>query len=112
MSVVLRYLLTDRCAGLAERRKALIPFHAYDGGRTPIDEHFVEAAHYVRDGGNVCRLHFTVSAEHMERCRDLAERAAAKYGPRFDVRYEVGFSIQKASTDALAVDTRGLPFRA
>ena len=110
--VVLDAMLTRRGLACAELPKALLPFHRYgDEIRTPIDEHFVEAAHYVRDARGICRLHFTVSEEHMDACRDRAERAALLYGKRFGVAYEVGFSVQQSSTDALAVDLEGTPFR-
>ena len=110
--VVLQYLLTSRGLGCAELPKALLPFHRYEHERrTPIEEHLVEAAHYVRDGSGTCRVHFTVSEEHLSRCRDLAARAAESFGKRFGVRYEIGFSLQKPSTDALAVDPAGNPFR-
>jgi hypothetical protein len=109
---VLDVLLTEHGLGCADLPKALLPFHRYgDEVRTPIDEHFVEAAHYVRDAGGTCRLHFTVSEEHMAACRERAERAAALFGKRFGVTYETGFSIQQTSTDALAVDLECNPFR-
>jgi hypothetical protein len=109
---VLAYLLTERGLNCAELPKALLPFHRYgDEIRTPIDEHLVEAAHYVGDGAGVCRLHFTVSQEHLDACRAVVDRAAALYGARFAVRYEVGFSIQAPATDSIAVDPAGAPFR-
>jgi hypothetical protein len=110
--VVLDHLLTRRGLGCAELPKALLPFHRYDGEvRTPLEEHLVEAAQYVRDGMSRCRLHFTVSAEHLEACTELVQRASMKYGRRFGVTYEVGFSLQKPSTDTVAVDDELRPFR-
>jgi hypothetical protein len=110
--VLLDYLLGERGLGCADLPKALLPFHRYDGAHlTPIEEHLVEAAHYVRDASATCRVHFTVSEEHRERCRALAAHAAETLGRRFGVRYEIGFSVQKPSTDALAVDADGRPFR-
>src|SRR6185295_18127096 len=101
--VVLDAMLTRRGLACAELPKALLPFHRYgDEIRTAIDEHFVEAAHHVRDVAGICRLHFTVSEEHMAACRDRAARAALLYGKRYGVTYEVGFSVQQPSTDALA----------
>jgi hypothetical protein len=110
--VVLRYLLTSRGLNCAELPKALLPFHRYgDEIRTAIDEHLVEAARYVRDGKGICRLHFTVSEEHLDACREVARRGAALYGERFGVTYAIGFSIQAPSTDSVAVDSQGNPFR-
>jgi hypothetical protein len=91
--------------------KGLLPFHRYDdGARTAFEEHLVEAAEYGRDAHGVCRLHFTVSAEHEDAFRKLFDRVAASYEKRFGVRYEVGFSTQHPSTDALAVEADNRPF--
>jgi hypothetical protein len=91
--------------------KGLLPFHRYDdGARTAFEEHLVEAAAYGRDAHGVCRLHFTVSAEHEDAFHALFKRVVASYEKRFGVRYEVAFSTQHPSTDALAVDADNLPF--
>jgi hypothetical protein len=88
-----------------------LPFHRYDeGARTAFEEHLVEAAEYVRDEHGVCRLHFTVSAEHEDAFRELFDRVVTSYEKRFGVRYEVGFSTQHPSTDALAVEADNRPF--
>ncbi|MFH1679266.1 MAG: DUF4301 family protein [Candidatus Eisenbacteria bacterium] len=93
--------------------KGLIPFHAYESEiRTPFEEHLIEAALYARNGDGVCRLHFTVSPEHEQGFRKLLAEAGPRREREFGVRYEVGFSAQKPSTDTLAVDERGSPFRA
>jgi hypothetical protein len=91
--------------------KGLLPFHRYeDGVRTAFEEHLVEAAAYGRDAHGICRLHFTVSAEHANAFRALFDRVVASYEKRFGVRYEVTFSTQHSSTDALAVDADNRPF--
>ena len=109
---LLEMLLTDRGLGYAALPKALLRFHRYrDERRTAMEEHLVEATRYSRDAEGRCRLHFTVSGEHLEACREHAARASLRYGERFGVRYDVGFSLQKCSTDSLAVDPDGRPFR-
>lgn len=97
---------------LAATPKGLLPFHKYaDGPRTPFEEHLHEAAGTVRDAGGLCRVHFTVSPEHrpafeatLEEIRPRMERAT---GARFDVT----FSEQSPSTDTIAMDPDGRPFR-
>lgn len=91
--------------------KGLIPFHKYDGGpRTAFEEHLVEAAATVKDGDGVCRVHFTVSPEHLQVFRLLADRVAPAYEKRLGVKFAFGWSVQKASTDTIAATAQGGPF--
>ena len=109
---ILRFLLTPEGLDYAELPKGLLKFHRYeDGVRTPFEEHLVEAAEYVRDADGVCRLHFTVSPEHRSRFESLLKNVRPSYEKAYGVEYRVEFSIQKPSTDTIAVDEKGLPFR-
>jgi len=104
--------LEDEGLGYAALPKGLLAFHvAADGARTAFEEHLVEAARYARAADGVCRLHFTVSPEHEPKFRALLDSVLSSYESRFDVRYEIGFSVQKPSTDAIAVDLDNAPFR-
>lgn len=109
---LLRELLEDEGLSYASLPKGLLKFHR-EGGivRTAFEEHLVEAAAYARGAGDLCRLHFTVSPEHESRFRALLADVQAAYEARFGVRYEVEFSQQKPSTDTIAVDPDGKPFR-
>jgi hypothetical protein len=105
-------LLHDGGLGYASMPKGLLLFHRANGEvRTPFEEHLVEAAQYARGAGDVARLHFTVSPEHEPLFRGLLDEVREKYERRFAVRYEVEFSQQKPSTDTIAVDPDGRPFR-
>jgi hypothetical protein len=109
---LLEHLLTDTGMGYGELPKALLKFHGYgDINRTAFEEHLVEAAEYARGEGDVCRLHFTVSPEHRAGFEALLAEVRGRYEEQFGVRYEVDFSIQKSSTDVLAVELDGKPFR-
>jgi hypothetical protein len=101
-------LLTPQGLNYANLPKGLLAFHAYpDGVRTPFEEHLVEAASYGRDARGDCRLHFTVSHEHITGFRELASRVVDRYAAQTGVRYEVDFSTQHPSTDSFAVDMNG-----
>ncbi|HTT30518.1 MAG TPA: DUF4301 family protein [Solirubrobacteraceae bacterium] len=92
--------------------KGLLPFHRYpEGNRTAFEEHLVEAAETVADRHGTCRVHFTVSPEHEDRFRKLLGEVRDGIERRHDIRLEVGFSIQKRSTDTVAVDLHNRPFR-
>lgn len=91
--------------------KGLVTFHSYeDGTRKAVEEHLVEAAQYGSSNG-IARIHFTVSPEHEKGFRDLLEKKVPKYESRFGVKYEISFSIQKPSTDTIAVNPDNTPFR-
>jgi len=108
---VLSTLLEPAGLGYADCPKALLPFHRYgEERRTAFEEHLVEAAVLVSDAGGRCRAHFTVSAEHMDRFLALLELARPRLEARHGVSYEVEFSVQKPSTDTLALDPGGQPF--
>ena len=109
---ILDALLTSSGLDYADLPKGLLPFHRYGSAeRTPFEEHLVEAVGYARAADGRCRLHFTVSPEHEDRFRELLDKVRLSYEQRFEARFEVGFSVQKGSTDTVAVDTRDQPFR-
>ncbi len=106
---IVRLLLEDMQYG--KLPKGLLLFHKYaDGSRTPALEHLVEGALYANAGGKV-NLHFTISPEH----RALFEKHIAAhledFAQAYEATFEVSFSEQKPSTDTLAADKEGMPFR-
>lgn len=91
--------------------KGLVTFHAYpEGARKAVEEHLVEGAAYASSNG-VARIHFTVSPEHMEGFKSLLEEKIPGYEQRFGIRYDISFSVQKPSTDTIAVNPDNTPFR-
>lgn len=92
--------------------KGLVLFHRYPTGtsRTAFEEHLVEGAMYAACDG-VVNIHFTVSPEHMEGFRELFESVRTHYESRYDVRYNISMSVQKSSTDTIAVNPDCTPFR-
>ena len=91
--------------------KGLVTFHAYpEGARKAVEEHLVEGAMYASSNGTV-KIHFTVSPEHMDGFRNLLEQKIPLYEERFGVKYDISFSVQKSSTDMIAVNADNTPFR-
>jgi len=109
---IVEYLTTPSGLDYANRPKGLLQFHRYGSdSRTAFEEHLVEAAAYARDETGACRLHFTVSPQHVagfERC--LAE-VRPLYETRFAATFAVDFSTQHPRTDTIAVDAENQPFR-
>ncbi len=92
--------------------KALIEFHHYpSGGRTACEEHLVEGAQYAASEGGVVNIHFTISAEHQEGFEKIINEQKESLEKRFGVKYAVNYSVQKASTDTIAVDQANQPMR-
>ena len=105
-------LLETPGMGYAHLPKGLLSFHgAGDGVRTAFEEHLAEAAELMREKGGACRLHFTVSSEHREEFAAALAAARNRFEAALKVRYDVSFSEQHPSTDTLALDEEGRPFR-
>ena len=91
--------------------KGLVTFHAYaDGNRKAVEEHLAEGAMYAASN-SVVKIHFTVSPEHIEGFRSLLDEKLSHYEAKFGVKYEISFSVQKSSTDTIAVNPDNTPFR-
>jgi Domain of unknown function (DUF4301) len=109
---ILEFILTRKGLNYAWLPKALLKFHIYPGRpRTALEEHLVEAALYVRDAQEICRIHFTISEEHQPQIMDLLFRIKGYYEELFGVKYEVTVTIQHPSTDTIAVDMENNPYR-
>lgn len=108
---VVDYLLNDKGLGYGQLPKGLLLFHKYVGTqRTPLEEHLVESALYANCNG-VVHLHYTVSPEHKNLFEDCVNHVKGEYESKFNVRYCVSFSVQKPSTDTIAVNPDNTPFR-
>ena len=100
-----RYLLETMAYG--KLPKGLLLFHKYrDGARTPALEHLAEGALT-----GATRIHFTVSHEHLPLFRQHIAENLKKFEDKYGVKYEVSFSEQMPSTDTLAANPDGTPFR-
>ena len=91
--------------------KGLLLFHNYpEGPRTPMEEHLVEGALYAASNGEA-HVHFTVSHEHMELFKQKVAQKADMYAKKYGIAYDITFSEQKPSTDTIAANPDGTPFR-
>ncbi len=93
--------------------KALLSFHAYRGGevRTALEEHLREAADLIADRRKVCRLHVTVSAEHVQPVKSFLRLSVPRLEESCGVRFRVELSVQSPSTSIVAADGQSRPFR-
>jgi hypothetical protein len=109
---ILLYLLTDKGFDYAQKPKALLKFHRYENeSRTALEEHLVEAARLVADKEGTCRIHFSMTEQHLPEAKAFCASILPLYEKRLGVRYELTFSIQSPATDTLAVNLENIPFR-
>ena len=108
-------LLENEGLGYGKLPKALLKFHRYkEISRYALEEHLVEAAQYSTaetEDGVIAQLHFTVSQEHLNIFKNTVEEVLPEYEERFGIRYDITYSVQKPSTDTIAVDMNNEPFR-
>ena len=111
MPQVLQALLHVPGLGYANLPKALLPFHQYpDGTRTSLEEHVREAMMYAYKTTDRIRIHLTISAQFKTKVEAHIETIQQKVAQN-GIKIELTVSIQKPSTDTIALDSQGQPFR-
>ena len=111
-NTILDLLLYTPGLNYAQLPKALLKFHKYQShSRTALEEHLVEAAHYITDRNKNTHIHFTLSPEHIHEFEKLLSEKVPYYEKQLGVTYRITHSIQKPSTDTIAVDKNNEPFR-
>jgi hypothetical protein len=111
-ATVVEFLLDGRGLDYGNLPKGLLLFHTYpEGKRTPVEEHIVEGALYSRNIDGRIHIHFTLSPEHIEKFNAHLNHILERYNTLFDAKYVITHSIQKPSTDTIAVSPDNEPFR-
>ena len=106
---ILHYILTPEGLNYGRLPKALIKFHAYGQGcRTALEEHLVEAARYTADNRKGCRLHFTVSEEHLSSIARFLKEITPGYEKQFGVTFQIGLSCQSSASNTVALEGQAL----
>ncbi len=109
---ILTYLMLEKGMNYANKPKALLAFHSYeDDVRLALEEHFVEGVEYVKGSDKEVKIHFTVSPEHLSDFKAMVKEKKEKYEKTYQVNFYVTYSIQKPSTDTIAVTLDNQPFR-
>ena len=95
----------------AELPKGLIPFHRADPPSTAFDDQLEEGVGYTRDATGRVRMHFTVPPEWRTAFGHRLDAIRGRLETRLGCALDVTFSEQYQSTDTLAIDEHGEPFR-
>ena len=109
---IVQLLLSEEGMNYGELPKGLLLFHSYqDKKRTPMEEHLVEGVMYAKDDKNNVNIHFTISPHHEGLFTELLKKKIDELESTLNASFNVTFSIQKPSTDTIAVDLENKPFR-
>jgi hypothetical protein len=111
MIPIFQSLLLTPGLGYADLPKALLLFHQYpEGSRTSLEEHVQEAMYYSQNTPKHVNIHLTISPQHEKLINNKLvsiQRVIEKQGKEVDITV----SLQKPSTDTIALDSHGQLFR-
>ena len=109
---IFKFLLGREGLNYGNLPKGLVAFHQYDGHyRTAFEEHLLEGINYSRGKDDNVRIHLTVSPEHKDAFENKTHEVVKNLRMQYHHDFSVTFSIQKPSTDTIAVDCDNNPFR-
>lgn len=104
-------MLSSSYFDYANKPKGVLPFHQYESHTaTAIEEHLKECLYYATTNAK-SHLHFTVSEEHQKSFESIIKDVKPRLEKSSNVTIDVKFSYQNKSTDVVAVDVDGNPFR-
>jgi len=109
---VTRLLINKEGMNYGQLPKGLLKFHKTMGNnRTPLEEHLAEAAQYAAGKDGKANVHFTVSQDHLEIFKSKIEEVKGAMEHQYGVKYDMSLSVQKPSTDTVAANLDGTPYR-
>lgn len=109
---VVKALIDKEGMNYGQLPKALLNFHKNLGGaRTAIEEHLAEGAQYAKGKDGKVKVHFTVSEDHIPLVNLKFEESKGKLEHEYGVNYTLSTSVQKSSTDTVAANIDGSPYR-
>ncbi|WP_395043525.1 DUF4301 family protein [Flavobacterium sp.] len=107
----IKTMLSQNHYNFANKPKAVLPFHKYETHTaTAIEEHLNECVFYATSNKKA-NLHFTVSQEHQENFEEIINKVKIKIERENNIEIRIKYSYQDKSTDVVAVDLDGNPFR-
>lgn len=109
---VVRTLIFKDGLNYGQLPKALLEFHRACGtSRAALEEHLAEGAQYAACADRTVNVHFTVSDDHIALMSRRIEEAKAVFEHAYDVTFNISMSVQKPSTDTVAANLDGTPYR-
>ncbi|MGQ1909285.1 DUF4301 family protein [Marinifilum sp. RC60d5] len=109
---ILSMLLNHKGLNYGNLPKGLLKFHRYKHySRTSFEEHLVEALNYTKNEDGEAKIHLTVSEDHKELFNNRFQKTKSTFEEKYKGSLKVDYSVQKPSTDTIAVDINNNPFR-
>ncbi|MBD5356681.1 MAG: DUF4301 family protein [Bacteroides sp.] len=109
---VVKALIDQEGLNYGQLPKALLSFHRVPGtSRTALEEHLAEGAQYAAGKDGKVRVHFTVSEDHLPLVAMKFEEAKGHLEHEYGVEFDLSTSVQKPSTDTVAANLDGTPYR-
>lgn len=109
---VVKALIEKEGLNYGQLPKALLSFHKVPGtSRTALEEHLAEGAQYASGKNGKVRVHFTVSEDHLPLVDMKFEEAKGHLEHEYGVEFDLSTSVQKPSTDTVAANLDGTPYR-
>lgn len=106
---IIGYLLYENGLNYADKPKALIKFCQYESySRTAMEEQVYETISLVLDKSNEIRIHFTLSDKYLPDAYEMVNRINETL---HGVKADITFSVQKPSTDTIAVYPDNTPVK-
>jgi hypothetical protein len=109
---IIKSLLLPKKLNYGNYPKGVLKFHISNNKTlTPIEEHLTEGALYGANNKGLVNIHFTVSENHLYLFEEIVKKNQLLLEAKYNVRYNITYSTQKASTDTIAVNPDNTPFR-
>ena len=109
---VVRAMIEKDGLNYGQLPKALLQFHKVMGGtRSALAEHLAEGAQYAAGKDGKVNVHITVSEDHIPLVEAKLEEIKGWMEALTGVKFEVTLSVQKHSTDTVAANADGTPYR-
>lgn len=110
----LNFILSDDNNGLNYQKtpKGLIKFHQYDiDNKSALEEQIDEGYFYAICKNQTVNIHFTVSPLFIDKFKENAQEYIASNYADSGVTFNLSYSIQKPSTDTIALNYDNTPFK-
>lgn len=106
---IIECILYEKGLNYAAKPKALLKFTRYEGySKTALEEHIYEARNLFLSEDRSLKLHFTFPAEFIKNAEEVVSSVKDEFP---STMLAVDFSVQKSSTNTLAVYSDGEPVR-
>ncbi len=109
---ILEALLLEDGMAYGNLPKGLIKFHKYqERAKTAFEEQIYEASKYAVNSDGVAKLVISVSQEHLPLFKRTFEENLHYYEKEYKCSFDISFTVQKPSTDTIAVDLKNNPIK-